>query len=227
MISPMLPCEEAYALAKLARALDPDAILGLGPVPVDGEDKHFPPDSDNPFVMRAEKAPNARGVARVLEAFGGLTDYDQTLDAIRSDRVGAAIVTGNYPSDWSSDALIDAMKSCFTLLIDTLGSPLVEAADVVLPGATWLEKAGTFENADNILQAFERAIEPIDYCKCEAQIALDLIAAKNASTPAVYNAANIRQAMAGEHGLAVFVSDVHLPVAESVPDASDMEFVEL
>jgi hypothetical protein len=70
-------------------------------------------------------------------------------------------------------------------------------------------------------------VQPIDYCKCEAQIALDLIAAKNASTPAVYNAANIRQAMAGEHGLAVFVSDVHLPVAESVPDASDMEFVEL
>ena len=41
-------------------------------------------------------------------------EYDQLLGAIKSDNVGAAIITGNYPSDWSTNPLIDAMKSCFT-----------------------------------------------------------------------------------------------------------------
>ncbi len=68
LISPMLPCEEAYLLAKLARQLDPQAILGLGPVPTQGQDKTFPKGAaatdKNAFTMYAEKAPNARGVRR-------------------------------------------------------------------------------------------------------------------------------------------------------------------
>jgi NADH-quinone oxidoreductase subunit G len=226
LVSPMLSCEEAYLLALYASQHDANITFGIGPVPIDGEDKTFP----DGFVMRAEKAPNARGVRRVLEAFGHtVCDYDQFVHALNgSAGISHLLLTGNYPSQWVTPDLLDAIgDKRFVCLVDTLENPLVQRADVVIPGATWAEKAGTFENVNHRLQAFERAIEPIDYCKCEAQIALDLIAAKNASTPAVYNAANIRQAMAGEHGLAVFVSDVHLPVAESVPDASDMEFVEL
>ncbi len=48
-------------------------------------------------------------------------------------------------------------------------------ADIVLPGATWLEKAGTFENAKGMLQAFEQAIPVIELAKQEGQIALDLL----------------------------------------------------
>jgi hypothetical protein len=46
----MLACEEAYALAELARRIDPDAMLAVGPVPFQGEDKHFPPslEKDDP-----------------------------------------------------------------------------------------------------------------------------------------------------------------------------------
>jgi anaerobic selenocysteine-containing dehydrogenase len=62
------------------------------------------------------------------------------------------------------------------VLIDTLSSVLTDAADVVLPGATWVEKAGTFENARGVLQAFEQAIPVIEMAKSEGQIALDLLA---------------------------------------------------
>jgi anaerobic selenocysteine-containing dehydrogenase len=61
-------------------------------------------------------------------------------------------------------------------VIDTLSSPLTDAADIVLPGATWVEKAGTFENARGMLQAFPQAIPVIEMAKPEGQIGLDLLA---------------------------------------------------
>jgi predicted molibdopterin-dependent oxidoreductase YjgC len=112
------------------------------------------------------------------------------------------------------------------LLLDTLPNALKERADVLLPSATWVEKAGTFENADGILQSFERAIQPVDYCKSEAQIAIELLAMINDQRPSQFNAAVTRQAMAAHAALDRFVSGVSLP---KVPMAieSDMNFVEL
>ena len=84
-VSPMLSCEDAYHLATLAKRLDPDAVLAVGPVPVRGEDKHFPkgidPSDPKAFTVYAEKAPNARGVRRVLEAIGGTAplEHDELL----------------------------------------------------------------------------------------------------------------------------------------------------
>lgn len=179
LVSPMLPCEEAFALATLARAIDDQAIFAVGPVPTRGEDKAFPPtksfDDPEAFVMVAEKAPNARGVRRVLKAVTGKApaEFHEFLAAIED--AGALILTGNYPSDWAPTELADAAADRFTVLIDTLPSRIIDSADVVLPGATWAEKAGTFENHRGLLQAFEAAIPPL--ARTEGQISHDLLAA--------------------------------------------------
>ena len=179
LVSPMLPCEEAFALATLAREIDPQAIFAVGPVPTQGQDKAFPPtlsvDDPQAFVMVAEKAPNARGVRRVLQAVTGTApvEFHDFLSAIKN--AGALLITGNYPSDWAPPELADAAGDRFTVLIDTLPGRLIDAADVVLPGATWAEKAGTFENHRHMLQAFEAAIPP--RARTEGQIAHDLLAA--------------------------------------------------
>ena len=184
MISPMLTSEEAYRLATLARTIDEHAILALGPVPFDGEDKHFPPSlkADDPefekkaFRKYAEKAPNARGVRRVLEVVTGSTPLEAEGLANHMGEVGAIIVTGNYPSQWATDELLGALESPYVLLIDTLDSRLREVADVVLPGATFAEKAGSFENARGMIQAFEQALPCQHDAKSEGQIATDLLA---------------------------------------------------
>jgi len=224
LISPMLSCEDAFLLGRLVRSIDPDAVLGVGPVPVQGEDKTFL----DGFTMYAEKAPNARGVRRVLTALTGAAplEHDAFVDRLGSGGVQGVVLTGNYPSQWTTDALIRATASMFTLLIDTLPTPLTERADVVLPGATWVEKSGTFENANNRLQTFERAIEPIDYVKSEAQIALDLMARMTGESTERFNAANVRQAMAADDGLTAFATEVHMPRGEEVA-VSDMELVEI
>ncbi len=219
LISPMLTCEEAYLLARAARALDPGAVLAVGPIPLHGEDQVFPPglkrDDPKAFVMCAEKCPNARGVRRVLEAMNGIDrngaehsavlGFEEFEQRLAAGRFGAVILTGNYPSTWATEELLAALGKAkhkvqskfkvqtrgtqhqdsglrtqdsgpFVVLIDTLSSPLVDTADVVLPGATWVEKAGTFENARGMLQAFEQAIPVIEMAKSEGQIALDLLA---------------------------------------------------
>ncbi|MHC4413878.1 MAG: NADH-quinone oxidoreductase subunit G [Planctomycetota bacterium] len=227
MISPMLSCEDAYLLARFVLEHDAQATLAVGPVPVRGRDRTFP----GGFTMYAEKAPNARGVRRVLENFSAnVLDYDALVGRLRTDsETSALVLTGNYPSDWVIDELVAAIDSAdrrFVLLIDTLSTKLSDRADVVIPAATWAEKSGTFENVGHRLQAFKRAIEPIDFCKSEAQIALDLVAASAGETPAVYDPDATRQMMADIHGLKTFITEVHLPGAPEKVE-SDMEVVEL
>ncbi|QOJ00069.1 MAG: (2Fe-2S)-binding protein [Phycisphaeraceae bacterium] len=183
LVSPMIACEEAYLLASLVKAIDPEAVLGVGPVPVRGRDRIYPEGADEShprsFKMYAEKAPNARGVRRVLASFGPVLEYADVLRTLgagsgRSD-AGAVLVTGNYPdAAWAGDELTGALAGKFVVLIDTLTSAAMGEADVVLPSATWAEKDGTFESARGHLQAFERAIPPVGLAKSEGQIALDL-----------------------------------------------------
>jgi NADH-quinone oxidoreductase subunit G len=191
MVSPMLPCEEAFALAMLARDLDPESLLAVGPVPRRGEDKLLPRNApeEKAFKIWAEKCPNRRGVERVLAAVGngGVLSYEELLEQMRGGDVGAIVLTGNYPDQWADDELLSLVdrtrperrggERIFTVLIDTLRTPLVDDADVVLPGATWAEKAGTFENGRGLLQAFEAAIPVIEHAKPEGQIAIEMAAA--------------------------------------------------
>ena len=224
LISPMLACEDAWHLARMARQMDPDALLAVGPVPFEGEDKTFP----GGYTIRAEKAPNARGVRRVLEAFGGRVTDAAGFEVALSSESGpeAVVLTGNYPSAWVTESFAEALGDRFVVLIDTMPNRLETRCDVFMPAATWVEKSGTFENVDGRLQAFERAIEPLDYCKSEAQIAMDLLAVHDGVQADWFNAAMTRQAMSIESGLKEFLEEVHMPEAQTTVE-SDMELMEL
>jgi NADH-quinone oxidoreductase subunit G len=226
LVSPMLSCEDAYNLARYALSIDAEAMLAVGPVPFQGEDKTFP----GGFTIRAEKAPNARGVRRVLEALAGgkpVANAQGFEQAIASGKYGAAIVTGNYPSDWVTPALAASLKSVETIVaIDTLPNAVTSMATVVLPGAAWVEKAGSFENATGRLQSFEQAIEPVEFAKSESQIALDLAAARAGRVAAGYCAASTRAEMAKLAGLECMANAVHAPEHTATVE-SDMVMVEL
>ncbi len=265
LVSPMLPCEEAFALAEFALSLDPHAVLGVGPVPFEGQDKVFPPgaseDDARAFKLYAEKAPNARGVRRVLAALTGAEplEFAKWTARAQADDAGAVIITANYREACPIPDLLrvaDRESGRFVVVIDTLNGPLVESADVVLPGATWVEKGGTFENARGTLQAFDAAIPPIEFAKPEGQIASDLeaalrgveVSATSASSVVVvdegpgqvpqaaeiatprgptFSPADTRTRMGDTHAaLAMFKTDVRYPEAAK-PEEADMRMVEL
>lgn len=260
VVSPMLSCEDAYLLAKLARAVDPNAEMAVGMVPVRGEDKTFPagarPGDAGAFTMYAEKAPNARGVRRVLESFGGhVHDFDSAARALASGAFASCILTGNYPGEWTTGEFVRSLERVFTVLIDTHPRRAMESADVVIPGATWAEKAGTFENVRGLIQAFEQAVPAAENAKAEGQIALDLLSIlsgeglgpvrrevvrvdeapgqvptaveRRTQSARLFNAAMTRQEMASSSpALGVFVTEVRTPAVEAKQEA-DVEMVEL
>ncbi|BAM04506.1 molybdopterin-dependent oxidoreductase [Phycisphaera mikurensis] len=224
IISPMLPSEEAYLLGRLALKLAPAAKLAIGPVPVDGEDKSFP----GGYTVVAEKAPNARGVRRALER---LVDADDVLDAaaaedlLGSGSVGRVLLTGNYPSAWATPRLRSVLQKseAFTVLIDTLPSGLTERdeVDVLLPGCTWLEKEGSFENHRHRMQSFEAALAPREGARPEGRIALELLGLLDGEKAARYDAQKVRAEMGG-----AFLDEVHGPEGDAVL-TSDVEYVAL
>jgi NADH-quinone oxidoreductase subunit G len=224
MISPMLSCEDAYLLGRLVRFLDPEAILAVGPAPTQGQDRTLP----GGYTVRAEKCPNRRGVRRALELLceGGdqVMDFEPFMQMLadKECETQALIVTGNYPGgDWPDKDLVKALARKFVVAIDTLPNALLAKANVVLPGATWMEKAGTFENAAGILQSFGQAIVPIEFARPEAQIALDLLALVGERGPARFDAEAVRQQMSGP-----FITDVRHPTAQA-ERAADMQYVAL
>jgi NADH-quinone oxidoreductase subunit G len=238
LVSPMLSCEDAFHLGQAALAIDPKAFLAVGPIPVHGQDKTFPPGKSDGFKVFAEKAPNARGVRRVLAALsarsahnGYVASFEQFVAQVRSGEIGGVIVTGNYPSAWMTRELMDALGSSgsgtFVVAVDTMSNALTERADVLLPSLTWLEKSGTFQSARDALQGFEQAIGGVEGARSEAQIGLDLLATLGGQQAPMYNVAFSRQAMAAfADDLGAMVRQVALPVA-SVQQQPDMEMVTL
>ena len=218
MVSPMLASEEAYLLGRMITAIDENAVLAVGPVPVSGEDKTFP----GGYTVRAEKAPNARGVRRALDAVTDeVLSYEQLMDGLVHNR--ALVLTGNYPSEWSTRELHDAMKSPdrYTALIDTLPSQLSEHADLILPGATWVEKSGSFENVDGRQQHFEQAIPVIELAKTEGQIALDLLSVLGKLDRQRYDPFAWRTEMGD-----TFATAMHMPEAGD-QKLTDVQYVQL
>ena len=228
LLSPMLSCEDTFSLVRLALSIDPNATIGLGPVPIVGADKTI-----SGFVIRAEKAPNARGVRRVANAMlaakgntTGILEFANFEREVASAAIGAVLTTGNYPSAWTTRALVAALAGKFVIAIDTLPNAITAIADVVLPSATWLEKSGSFESATGRLQSFDQAIEPIEFSRSEAQIGMDL-AALRASVPAQkFNADGVRKELAKYAGLDAFSTALHQPPPRAPVD-SDMVLVEL
>lgn len=235
LVSPMLSCEDAFLLARAVLAIDPSAVLGVGPIPRSGADRTLA----GGFTIHAEKAPNARGVRRVLEALAAaaparrataganaVCDSDSFITALTTAGAGVALITGNYPSAWTTDALDRALATRRVVLIDTLTNRLSESAEVCLPAATWIEKAGSFENAKGRVQSFDRAISPIDFVKSEGQIALDLATRLSGAPATIYDAAQTRREMAALAGLQLFANQVHHPPLASTR-SSDMSLVQL
>ena len=104
-----------------------------------------------------EKAWNAKLSDKV-----GLT-IPAVLHAIEKDEVKALFVFGENPM--RSDPDINHVKHClehveFLVVQDIFLTETAELADVVLPGATFAEKDGTFSNTERRVQRVRKAVEP-------------------------------------------------------------------
>jgi NADH-quinone oxidoreductase subunit G len=177
ILSPFLTVEEAYLMAKYLKGLNARNVLVLGPVPVHGDDVTFSPDQTagrtgdtsfvvpRPFTIRAEKCPNRRGVEAVLEHFqGSVISFGDFRGRLTLGDFRGAYVASDSFEPWISDEAVEAIRSGVEFLVvqDTTVTQLAHRADVVLAGATFAEKAGSYVNAAGRLQYAEAALPPRD-----------------------------------------------------------------
>jgi NADH-quinone oxidoreductase subunit G len=177
VLSPFLTVEEAFLLASYLKKLSPASVLAMGPVPVVGADQVFQPDQtkgrtgDTSFVVprkftiHAEKCPNRRGVSAILEHFEGkVIEFDELTRRAAAGEFQGLYVASDSIDPWIEEAASEALRSKVGFLVveDTTVTPLAHRADVVLAGATFAEKAGSYVNADGRLQYSEAALPPRD-----------------------------------------------------------------
>jgi NADH-quinone oxidoreductase subunit G len=221
VLSPFLTCEEAYLLARYLKGLSGEVRLALGPVPVVGEDDHYPKDcrgrSVQPvkFTIRAEKCPNRRGVEEVLRHFQGeVIRFDDVVWAAGEGQLQALWIAAGYPprpGGWIRQEQAVGLKRVPLLVVqDLLPSPASEAPKYVIPAASFAEKDGTFVNHAGLAQAIRRAVRPPGEVRTEGQVFLDLMQRRGLVHAATLRAemardisffAPLAQGDLGEHGV--------------------------
>lgn len=196
VLSPFLTVEEAFLLATFFKGLSKEVRLALGPVPVVGEDDHYPKDvkgrpvEPTKFTIRAEKCPNRRGVEAVLKHFQG--SVIPFADVIR-EPFAAMWFAGGYPDKGQLESHLPTDWKPPTRLFaqDLFPTLLTASATYILPATAAFEKDGTFVNHAGLAQTFSRAARPPQETRTELQLAFDLLDRKG-----LVQAATIRAELA-------------------------------
>jgi formate dehydrogenase alpha subunit len=106
----------------------------------------------------------------------GLTATEM-FPAALNGKVKALVILGENPvvSDADSQHVEKALKALdFLLVIDIFKTPTTDLAHVVLPGASFAEKEGTFSNTERRVQLLQKAIEPPGESRPDWQVIQEL-----------------------------------------------------
>ncbi|MCC6163774.1 MAG: (2Fe-2S)-binding protein [Acidobacteria bacterium] len=157
--------EELFVFAKLGQALLGDAAQDA--FDVTWTSSHKPQSPNTKFPIGAVDAPNVAG-ARILGLTGVTGETPDLASLTRAvDAGGVKVLYVFAPGpEWSlgdTSWIVEARKAgrIGTLVVQgVLMTPLAAAADVVLPGAAFIEKDASYTNDQGRLQFTTRAFPP-------------------------------------------------------------------
>lgn len=128
------------------------------------------------FTIRADKSPNARGARTVLEGLGlTLTETSEIWRGVADGRIRGLYLVGGDPLESLSDEEQAALASLdFLVVQDVQSRTWTSMADVVLPGAAFIEKEGTFTNVDGRVQRLRQGLAPVGDARPDWEILRDV-----------------------------------------------------
>jgi NADH-quinone oxidoreductase subunit G len=141
--------EESFLLADLCNHKIPAGHVALPVIRGDADG----------FLIQEEKAANATGTrAMGIEERGG--DLRGLAEAIRAGTVKSLLVMGGDAlSVPEGEGLLDVLGDLESLILITPNqTPISEHASVLIPGATFAEKDGSFTNGEGRVQWISRAL---------------------------------------------------------------------
>jgi NADH-quinone oxidoreductase subunit G len=150
--------EEAFALASLANQLgSPHRAVWA----TEGPERRIP--NTHGGIRGRETSPNRRGaeLAGLSPGAGGF-DAASLVQGDAAARCSVLIVADSDlgPEAWDPSVVERLRKAHFLVVLGWADSPLAQAADVVLPVATAVERGGSFVNVAWRLQGFTAAFPP-------------------------------------------------------------------
>jgi NADH-quinone oxidoreductase subunit G len=151
LISPHLTNEESYRFGELMRT------LGVERLAMAVRRGKF-----DDFLIKAEKAANARGVRELGLVAGDDDGIGELLRACEAGEIKGLYLCGEDLLEVvGSSRLAPILERMELLLVHSLKlAPWLAKAAVVFPSTTFAEKEGTFTNHAGRVQRIHRAIEP-------------------------------------------------------------------
>src|SRR5688500_9684765 len=167
LVSAHAAVEELFVLREMLQGLL--GADGLRSVTMAWTRSEKPQSPTTKFVIPATDAPNVNGAQALGYEVGpgnsGLPDLSTLRSAVEGGRVKALYVVDPGPDGSLGDVswLVAARRSAKLPLLIVQGvvtTDLTMAADIVLPGAAWVEKDAIYTNEQGLVQASSKAINP-------------------------------------------------------------------
>jgi NADH-quinone oxidoreductase subunit G len=205
------------------------AQFAMGPTHVVGEDDKYPKDvrgsavEPTRFTIRAEKAPNRRGVELVVKSFAeSPLAFGDMLAMAATGEIEALYMVGGDPAGWITAEQAAGLEKVPLLIVqDLLHSPVSRLATFLLSGGSFAERDGTFVNHAGLAQEIRRSVRGPDGSRPDNRILWEL-----AGRTGLYQAAALRREIAqkvpglaalavgnlGDHGVLLTTNDKPIPV---------------
>ncbi|MBI2932304.1 MAG: (2Fe-2S)-binding protein [Planctomycetes bacterium] len=165
LVSSYQTIEEIFLFKKLMMALKADSVGVL--TQSRGERRTFP----GGFVIEADKTPNRAFAEMALGPEAVAQGAGRVVADILAGKVRGLMLLNGIPDfAFPTDLLTAAEKLDFLGVMDIAQSPLSDKAHVLLPGAAWAEKDGTFLNVDRRVQRIRRALPPPGAARPEVEL---------------------------------------------------------
>jgi len=161
IVSPQLSNEELFLCRKLfVEHLQVGRTALLNPWEPTGE--------EDDLLRKANLNPNRRGAEEI--GFSG--DTREILEAAAS---GALKLVYIFWHDFSDPEAIDLLKQAGRVIFQGVNwNHTAKTADIVLAGATHVEKEGTFTNFEGRIQRFKQAVPPLEDSRDDGSIIAEL-----------------------------------------------------
>ncbi len=222
LVSAHASLEELYLIGRLGGAFG----LPETGVAVTWRHREKPQRPNAKFQIPAVDAPNVNGAKDLGFPVEATADGAADIAAFRAEveqgRVQALYVFDPGPDGYMGDVswVIEARQSGKLPLLIVQGvlmTALARAADVVLPGAAWVEKDGSYVNGQGRLQGAARAITPPGEAREDWQIFVDVGQALGAALPHTSSAAIRGELAAALEGSERYANLGGLAFARPVP----------
>lgn len=186
LASPHLTNEESFVLANF---VNEGLAAGHVLLPVETG-------VDDGFLVREERAANARGAREVgIEVRGH--GIEALLDAVESGEVRTLWVLGaDLLAVADNERVVAALQKAETLIVqDSNRSGLTDLATVVLPGLTFAEKDGSFTNHAGRVQRIRRALNSPEGLLNDGELVSALRAQVEGAPAAAFEAAVVLESI--------------------------------